>query len=45
MQKIIVYTDSDKAFNEVIQLLISSTGNADQETFWDIPLDDDLDDN
>jgi len=41
MSKIIVYTDSDTAFDEVIELLRASKGNQASETFWDIPVADD----
>lgn len=39
-QKIIVYTDSDEAFEEIVELLKNSKGYENKEVFWDVPLDD-----
>jgi hypothetical protein len=41
-RKIIVYTDSNEAFEEIIELLRNSKGCKNEEVFWDVPLDPDL---
>lgn len=38
-QKIVVYTDTDEAFQEVIAALENCTRNS-TEIFWDVPVDE-----
>ena len=40
MSKIIVYTDTDEAYEEVIAALENCTLNS-TEIFWDVPVGDD----